>query len=521
MISSDSIQEFLNRKLDDFEWVKELSPTQIDSILEESIPPNLTKGLWRHQKMMLAIMQHQSRFMIFSGLGSGKSLTILTHLRNRKIRGESLKAIVFVPYLTAVDTWINEVEKWAPELTCCPLLGSSSENLAMLKDVDADLYPVCYQTAVAMFTTTVAVYNKYKKIYENKWLVNSEVIDEYINGFDTLILDEAHRCGSHTSQTFLLCNLISQRVKWVYGLTGTPFGKDKQNLWAEFYLIDFGQTLGPNISFYRTVFFTKKNNFWGGVDFEFRKRLTRKLQATIRNKSIHFATHEMVDIPEKQYIPLMLHLHDSIRGHVERALQDLRTAIKDKDYNLVGTSFLVLRQAASGFLTFKTDEDSKERIKSKFKENPKLDALANLIEEMPPDEKMVVFHDYVFSSEMIHERLTKMKVGHSRIWGGQKDPLGELKRFREDNNCKVLVINSKSGSSALNLQFASIIVFYECPSVIDRAQAEARCWRPGQTKRVLIYDLLVKDTLDVDYYQTIREGGDLLKEFLSGKKRGK
>lgn len=522
MISKEATQKFLNRQLDDFEWVKDLSPTRINQVLEDVIPSHLSEGLWLHQKMMLLIMQHQPRFMLFSGMGSGKTRTVLTHLQVRKLRGEKPKAIVFVPYLTAVDTWIGEVDKFAPELVYCPLLGSSVENLNTIRTTDADLFPICYQTAVAMFTESVKVQVRVKGefVTKTKWHFNPDLVDEVISNFDTLVCDEIHRCKDFKSQTFLLCSYISQKVEWAYGMTGTPFGEDLQSLWPEFYIIDFGHTLGSTISFYREIFFRKKSGFWGGFKYEFKKKLKNRLRTIIRNKSIHFETNELVDIPDKQYIPIRIHPHGSVKGHIDKALAELKAAVIDKDYQVVGSSFLTLRQISSGFVTFKSeDEESKERLKIKFDHNPKLDALCGLIEDIPDDTKMVVFHEYIFSNEMISERLTKMKVGHARIWGGQKDPLGQLKKFREDKNCKVLVINSKSGSSALNLQNASIIVFYECPPVIDRAQAEARCWRPGQTKRVQIYDFLVKNTLDEEYYDAVRQGGDLLKQFLTGKWR--
>ncbi len=175
-----------------------------------------------------------------------------------------------------------------------------------------------------------------------------------------------------------------------------------------------------------------------------------------------------------------------------------------------------LRQLSSGFITFKDDD---ERIKVKFDSNPKLDVLCELIESMPPECKMVVFHDYVFTNQLISERLKELKIEHARIWGGQRDQIGQLKKFREDEACKVLIINSKSGSSALNLQNANYVTFFECCSVIDREQAEARCWRPGQKNKVIIFDLFVNGTVDESHYTSVKEGGDFLNDFMSGKNR--
>jgi SNF2 family DNA or RNA helicase len=509
VISDRAIRGFLNRELDNFDWVKKLSPSQIDSALADLVPVHLTEGLWLHQKAILLIMHYQSRFILHVGMGGGKTLTLLTLIRFLKKKGEKPRAIVFVPYLTAVDTWIEEVKKFAPELKCCPLLESSSENIKLITETDCDLYVVCYQSAVAMITTKIKKTGEIK----GKWLLDADKVAECFGNCNILIMDEIHRCKGYNSTTFHLCSQISSTAEYVYGLTGTPFGNDMQDLWAEFYAIDFGETLGPNISFFRNVFFTRKQGFWGGVEFNFKKKYKKHLQQMIKNRSIHYKVTDFSDMPEKQYVTRRINFHASIRSHIESAKKELKEAAIGRDAEIAGNAFMQLRQLSSGFITFKDDE---ERIKVKLDHNPKLDMLCDLIEDMPPECKMVVFHDYIHTNHLISERLTKLKVSHARIWGGQRDPLGQLKKFREDESCRVLIINSKSGSSALNLQFANFIVFFECPSVIDREQAEARCYRPGQKNTVFIYDLFVNGTIDEEHYTAVKMGSDFLTEFLAG-----
>src|SRR3974377_2404222 len=144
--------------------------------------------------------------------------------------------------------------------------------------------------------------------------------------------------------------------------------------------------------------------------------------------------------------------------------------------------------------------------------------LQELIEDMPRDCKMVVFHHFVFTNELISNRLKQMKVKHARVYGKTKDPLKEIRNFRDQRECAVLVINSRSGSSALNLQHANYVCFFEQPdSAIDRQQAERRCWRPGQEKRVFISDLLMEGTVDWPMYSANKAGENLLKHLLDGK----
>ncbi len=166
-------------------------------------------------------------------------------------------------------------------------------------------------------------------------------------------------------------------------------------------------------------------------------------------------------------------------------------------------------------MTLKGEDTSK--VHFEFPDNPKLDVLQELVEAMPYGCKMVVFHHFVYTSALISKRLKAMKIKHARIWGGQKDPIGELRRFKTDEKCTVLVINDKSGSSSLNLQGANYLVFFEQPdSPIDRQQAERRVWRPGQAKRVFMYDLLMKGTADQKIYASNKAGENLLQKLLSG-----
>jgi SNF2 family DNA or RNA helicase len=508
MISETTIRGFLQRELDNFDWAKGLSIDQVDEALAQLIPYELTKGLWLHQKVSLLILQHQPRFALHLPPGAGKTNLILTLLRHRKLTSNP-KAIVFVPSITSTETWLLETAKFAPELKCCALIGSSVENIETLKSTDFDLYVMCYQSAVAMVSLPTLIKGK------SKWVLEPKLVTECFGSFDTVVMDESQKTKGSNTLTFKLCKVLSKNAEYVYGLTGTPSGRNLEDLWAQFYLIDFGDTLGPTIGFYRAVFFNIKRKFWGGFEFKFKKRLMPQLQRMIKNKSIRYSVDEFSDMPEKQYIKRYLTLPEGIKGYVKKAKDELKDAVTGRQHELAGNSYIQLRQLSSGFLTLR---DAVETIKVKFDSNPKLDALCELIEGMPPECKAVVFHEFVFTNELISNRLKELKIDHARVWGGQRDQLGQLKKFREAPDCRVLIINSRSGSASLNLQFANYLVFFEQPtSAIDRQQAEARVWRSGQQRRVMIYDLFVNGTYDRRQFDANLEGKNLLQTLLDGK----
>lgn len=515
MINPKVIEKFLSRKLLEFDWIKTCTPEELDAELSKLRPrPRFGIKLWNHQKAAFLLLNELKRFMLLIDMGGGKTNVILMLLKYRKQCGDRVKAIVFVPFITSVSTWIDETAKHALELKCMPLLGSTAENKLKLSE-DGDLFVICYQSAVAMMSHKVPK-KKGKDEWQNGWQIFPDEVRKCFKSFNFMILDECHRTKSSSSLTFRLCRTISEQCQWVVGLTGTPFGKNLEDLWPQFYLIDFGKTLGYTLEFYKQVFFRRVKGWFTKFEYKFKKNLFPTLKKMVKNRSIRYEISELQDMPPKQYVIKTLPTPDTSKGYCEDALKKLREALKHSNYQEIKSNYLKLRQLSSGFMTLKGEDN--ERLQMGFDENPKLDTLQELIEAIPLDCKAVVFHHFVYSNHLISERLTSMKVKHARIWSGQKKPIEELKKFQEDPSCRVLVINSKSGSSSLNLQNANYVLFWEQPdSAIDRQQAERRCWRPGQNQRVMVYDLLVHNTVDVQLHQSNKDGADLLKSLLDGK----
>lgn len=446
--------------------------------------------------------------MVFVDMGGGKTLLTLALIKYRKQCGPAGKAIVFVPYITSVATWVDECLKHTPELKCVPLVGSSIENRSALEG-PGDLFVICYQSAVAMVTEKA----------QGKWKLTAADVRDYFQGFDMLVMDEIHRTKNIQSLAYRMCRAISAQCDWALGLTGTPFGRDLADLWPQFYLIDFGETLGPTMGFYREVFFKQKAGFWGGRDYTFKKRLMPDLKRIIKHRSIRYGIGEFFDMPPKVSVIREIQTPADSQGYCESAIQAIEASLKSGNvqYSIIESNYLQLRQLSSAFMTLKGEDSSKLHVK--FDENHKLDALQAELEAVPYGHKVVIFHHFIHSSGVISERLKAMGIRHARIWSGQKDPIGELRKFQTDPECTVMVLNWRSGSSSLNLQNASYLMVYEQPdSPIDRTQGEARLWRPGQKHRVFIIDFLVRGTWDKRMYLSNKAGRSLLEELLSGQK---
>lgn len=505
LINQKIIDDFLARELGSFDFIKR----------EKCLPVPSThlvgewQKLWLHQQACFTLIDELKKFIVHIGMGGGKSLLALSILRHRKRLGEQIKAIVFVPYITSVETWVEEVAKHTPDLVCTPLVGTGVSNLTELASGPggADLYVICYQSAVAMLALKA----------KDKWLFDPQRVKETFAGFNMVVFDEIHKCRNIHSLTYKMSRVIANQSEWALGLTGTPFGKDIADIWPQFNLIDQGETLGRTLTLFREAFFTKKINYWGGYEYKFQQAKMPLLKRFIKNRSITYNVDEFADMPPKSYLMRKLTLPEGAQGYSSEALKEMREIIKAKgDYQLLSSKYLQLQQLGSGFMTLLGEDNNK--LYARLDENPKLDVLEEMIDATPLDDKLVVFHHFVYTSSLICARLKSLKVGHTAINGTVRDPIERLRTFKQDPKCRVLVINSRSGSSSLNLQNANCVIFFEQPlSAIDRQQAEARCWRSGQEKRVFFFDLIMQGTLDGKQHHVNKTGENLLKELLGGR----
>jgi len=525
IINPKAVKEFLGRKLDSWDWMKRQSLDDVSSVVRDLSPrPQFGRAkdtgdrikLWFHQKVCFLLMLNLQRFMLFLDMGGGKTLLVLMICKYLKKRGDKVRAIVFVPYVITADTWIEEAERWT-DLKVVPLIGSGAENLHALHNTpDGELFIIAYQSAVAMMSKTVKN-NKGK----NVWTLSAATVRKHFKGFTLLAMDEIHKCKNVNSITYRMCRAISKMpsVEWAFGLTGTPFGKNLEDLWAQFFLIDHGETLGTTLGMFRWSFFSEVSNYWGGLEYRFKKRMMGLLEQMIKHRSIRFRIDECHDMPKKSRYDKIVHATADVAAYYDKIVQAHNDLSFGKiSYRQVESTSMKLRQLASGFMTLKGNDASKVSVE--FPVNPKLDALQDIIESMPDDSKMIIFHDFRFSSGLISKRLKQMKLKHARVWGEQtgKQNLAEIRKFKKDPSCRFLVINCQAGSSSQNLQVANYVVYFEQPrSSIDRQQSERRAWRPGQKKRVFFYDLIMKDTVDQKQFDSNVEGKDLLRSVLDGR----
>ncbi len=515
VIRQQPVEDFLNRKVKTFEWMKDISEEELDKVIDDLSPavrfhtdPRL------HQKVCFLIGIDKECLIFLLDLGTGKTKIILDVFLYRKLAGECSCGLVLVPNVVNIRGFYLECRKHTPELKCIRLKGGSKRRLELLQK-HGDLFVLNYQGLVAFCTKRVR--NKGRNRDKKKWktVLNNKRIKILADMFDFIVLDESTAVQNKMSLTSRVCRQLVKTIPLRYEMTGTPFGKDPIAFWSQFFLLDNGATLGETLGLYRAAFYTMKKNYWGGRDYTFDKKKTKILRRFVKSRSIRYEITDCYDMPEQNWVPVELDLPDEARTYYDEVVQGVIKA--RRNFEIQKNSFIKLRQICSGFLGVKDDD---KKIEIVFRGNPKLDALMQKVSEVPEGKKMLIFHEFILSGRFIGEALKDEGIDHERLWSGTKDKDKVLDRFMFDPDCRFFVVNNSSGSFGLNLQVACYSVYYETPvDPLIRVQTEGRTWRDGQEFPVVYFDLFMRRTIEEKMLWSLEQDKNLFKELVNGREK--
>ena len=509
LISPKVVRGFLDAPRESHVWMKKLPRSTIKNLVTDEWKDFHTEP-YLHQWVCMALGISYPQFLFLLDMGLGKTFVILNLLRYHKARTGLKQTLVLAPSAVNLDTWVKQITKHAPQLTYQLLVGSATEREALV-ETSADLCLMNY-AGLSVYMTKFAKKTKGKG--EHRVFVQSKV-NKFASRFNGLVLDESHKLGAQDALVSRLVGRVAENCHVRYGATGTPFGRNPLRLWSQFKLIDDGETLGETMPMFRQAFYTGKVNYFGGTEWTFDERLEPRLHQIIQHRSIRYEDEECNDLPKMVEETISVPLSAEQKVYYNRALAKLKET--RGDYRSLQNPFMRLRQITAGFLGLKTEDD--ERTEEIFTENAKLAALLDLLESVPVGSKVVVFHEFHPSGELIEEVFKLLGVQYAAMRGGKKNVV-EYNRFLKDPACTALVANSVSGGTGVDeLQYVSrFVVFYELPvNPADYWQAVKRVYRTGQSNRVYKYILEAKGTVDEKVYGFIKEGRNLFEAVCNGK----
>jgi SNF2 family DNA or RNA helicase len=507
-IAPSAVRAFMDRELEDFRWMKKV---EYEKLARETDLTLVATRPRHHQLVSLLLAQNEPRWLYFLDMGAGKTKIVLDAITYRKRTGELKAALVCVPFLINLESWVMQAKLHAPGLRVVVLEGSRQQRLDLLNNSDADLYVINYAGLLVYMTQQTRGAGR---------MMVPEQVEDFCSLFNFVCFDEVHLMGDHKSLTFELCHRLSQAADFCYALTGTPFNRDPQKLWSVFNVVDGGETLGKTLAVFRAAFFKEEPNYWSGIEYVFDRRKQLLLHRMIQHRSIRYAEHELGEMPKAQEIPIHVRLTQEQEEYYHRITAPIRESGGDQEE--LKNVYHRWRQTTSGFIAVRAEDTV--RIETQFEKNAKMDALFELLDEIGPEEKVVIFHYYIYSGVMISQQLKARKIRFSGVGHGFDDPRAQFKKFIGDPKCRIFLANAGAGGTGVDglQEVCHFGVFYETPSSPStRKQCVKRLARPGQKHKVRFYDLVGTlrrgQAVDVRILEYLKEGKDLFEAVCEGK----
>lgn len=507
-----AIDNYLARAVDPKTWFKDLLPLEVEEELSRINPPPkfVIPSFRLDQKVcfLLGVAYPEVMFMTDLGMGkTGVSCELFNYFyQNHFIR----RAIIFTPTNEVCEGWEDEIKKWGFDFPYVRLKGSSKQKWDQLTDFKDGMIIGTYIGLAAMVSDLSPIPGN--KDGKQKRIVQTRPLLRLAQDVDAIILDQSTKVGNKESLSFEVADELSKEAQIRYGLAGRAFGRDPFILFSQFYLIDRGKAFGTSAGMFRSAFFRKEEHTWG-AKWVFRKRREKQLSKFIATSSIRYSVDECLDLPPKIKVVKECTFPDENWTYYEQVYDELLAS--RGNFREVKNAFLRMRQISSGFVGF-VDDETGEKAQIEFSTNPKLDLLASLLPEVPEDRKFIIVHEYTWSGSKICQLLAKEKIKYGWLWSGTKDWTKIKDAFNNDPDFRCIVMNWRKGSMGLNLQAGSYMLMYEPPvSAIDRYETEGRIYRNGQKHKSIIYDLVVRDTVDERILEFYKEGDDIFKSLVN------
>ena len=370
------------------------------------------------------------------------------------------RVLVIAPKKVAEATWQSEARKWdhLKRLTIATALGSAPER-RMAIDAGADITIINRENVV--------------------WLVDNWGMRW---PFDMVVVDESSSFKNPAAKRFKALRRMLPRIRSIVILTGTPAPNGLEDLWSQVYLLDRGERLGRFITHYRERYFN--HNPWRH-EYVPKPGAFEAVKARIADICVSMKAEDWLTLPE-------LVIHDvpvALEGAGMKAYREMeRTMVmKVNDEEISATTAAALTgkllQLCGGAVY---DEDGEAH----HVHDAKLEALAELIEAL--NEPALLFYGYR------HELPGIEAVLKGKRWR-RLDTAEDAEAWNR-GELDVLLAHPASCAYGLNLQEGGRhVIWYTLTWSLELyQQANARLYRQGQTKPVIIHRLLVQGGADED-----------------------
>ncbi len=508
------------------EYIKQLETTQ-EKYKQNELPEGFgfVTAPFAHQLEGLSHAFYFLRSALFFAPGLGKSKIAVDLLRLLHFQKEKDMAIVMGPVVT-VKNWGKEIDRHSGgALRWGAVLGTKPEKLEVIN-----------QAACGEFDVLLVTYDTARNLVD-------AIVEKLV--YKVIIADESHRIKSWQASTTKAAHEIGQKATRKMLMTGTPTLGSPLDLYGQFkFLADYFMPEGP-VAFRLKFIETPGPNSHVVTGYKNMHLLNARTQFVALRKS----KEECLDLPPQTFVDVEYSLsrHQTVIYNqlisemaidVEMLLAHLGGTATDNvppETTLPHAAALLnkLLQVSSGFLiknheNLKLCDDAEpggcrylrecvredikpytkrckiapERIPTTvttFDENPKLEALEELLDSILADSqnKVIVWAYYAAEMDLLEAKLVELGHRYVRVDGKTGSRIqGLVDSFNDDPTIRVYLAQISTGVG-VTLNAAQYMIYYSLTySLGSYLQSLDRNYRIGQTKNVTVYRLLGRQTVE-------------------------
>ena len=445
------------------------------------VPHHMLVEPYEYQKEGIAYALEKKRCIMGDEPGLGKTAQAIGVLTISR----AFPALVICPASLKVN-WQRELRKFG------------GLNAVILSDDNRQTWQRFWemrrQDGSPLAEVFIVNYESLKKFFvsrirrEGRFTLKSVDFDERKDLFRTVIIDESHKCKTSTTQQSKFVQGIAQGKEYIMELTGTPVVNNNTDLVQQLTIMgrlgDFG---GYSKFLSRYCAGERKSSHLKELNYMLRKNcFFRRLKKDV-----------LTQLPDKTRSYLVMDIDN--RKEYKQAERDIIKYLvqyKDADDEKIQRTIRGAIMVKMGIL---------KQISAKGKVSAAIDIIHNTIDG---GQKLIVF---CFLKEVVQALKAEFRDAVT-VTGddNERQKQWAVDRFQQDDSCRLIILNYRSGGTGLTLTAASNVLFVEFPwTAADCQQAEDRAHRNGQKNAVSCVYLLGKDTIDEYMYDLIQTKKDI------------
>jgi len=451
----------------DVDWQKRAIESEMPDLL---IPHQLKLEPRNYQGKGIARGLVLKRFINADEPGLGKTLQSIATVNIAR----SFPCLVICPSSLKIN-WEREWSKF------------TDKKAMVLTDDTRDNWP--YYANNGLYQVFIVNYESLKKYFvlhekkSERFSLKDVTFKENIDLFNSVIIDEIHRCKSATTQQSNYCKGIAQGKEYVIGLTGTPIVNKPKDLVPQLSIINRLEDFGGSINFGKQFCAgpTEASNLKVLSAMLYEKCMFRREKKTV-----------LKELPDK--VRQLITIDISNRQEYQLAENNLKEYLKKYKESTDKNIKNAMRSAAMVKLTLLRQITAKGKVK---------EAIDYICDFQQSGKKIIVFCSlHIVVDQLKHAFPTSVSVTGRE---NQEQKQRAVDSFQRNDKTNIIICSIKAAGVGLTLTASSDVLFIEFPwTDADCCQCEDRAHRLGQKDSVTGRYLSGKNTIDEKVYQIIQ-----------------